>query len=347
MINEEERKMGRFCTKCGRPLQEGEICSCQQANAGIQGVNQQNVMPENQTTSDEINYQQKIQNDLSQGSDMEEKQLENKAIYSDSQGTQQNQAYVQPNTKQMHEAVGFLHGVFGKIVQMIKKPVSEGVNLIREADTKSGATIIIMQGIFSALFALIVCARFSSSIQYIAGMFDDTLGSALNGFNLNLSGALGLPYGRIFIITLLASIALSCLLALLLMIGNMIIKCKVPYKQMLLGVTVRSATLMPVTVVSIILFELNSGVGLFVFFVGNIWGIISIALALNTCNSKEKENAFALMYSVVVLAFIIITLFVMSKLWIYYLPDMLQTMFKGVLNALKDPSQLMDILGEM
>ena len=32
--DKEERKMARFCTKCGRPLQEGEVCNCTAQNAG-------------------------------------------------------------------------------------------------------------------------------------------------------------------------------------------------------------------------------------------------------------------------------------------------------------------------
>ncbi len=28
--------MAKFCTKCGRPLQEGEICNCDQATAGLE-----------------------------------------------------------------------------------------------------------------------------------------------------------------------------------------------------------------------------------------------------------------------------------------------------------------------
>ena len=46
--------MARFCTKCGRPLKEGEVCNCTAQNAGgAQNAGAQQSQPGGQQ-----NYQQ-------------------------------------------------------------------------------------------------------------------------------------------------------------------------------------------------------------------------------------------------------------------------------------------------
>lgn len=48
--------MGKFCTKCGRPLAEGEVCTCQQQNAQTQNTYNGQAMYNNQ----DMNYNQNM-----------------------------------------------------------------------------------------------------------------------------------------------------------------------------------------------------------------------------------------------------------------------------------------------
>ena len=43
-----EENMARFCSQCGKPLQEGEVCTCQQAAGGNPAVNQEGAVPQGQ-----------------------------------------------------------------------------------------------------------------------------------------------------------------------------------------------------------------------------------------------------------------------------------------------------------
>ena len=45
--------MARFCTKCGRPLKEGEVCNCTSQNANAGGAQGAGAQPGGQQ-----NYQQ-------------------------------------------------------------------------------------------------------------------------------------------------------------------------------------------------------------------------------------------------------------------------------------------------
>lgn len=57
----------------------------------------------------------------------------------------------------------------------------------------------------------------------------------------------------------------------------------------------------------------------------NIWGFAAVVLALNSFNGGEKQDIFVAMMSIVLLLFIIIVLFIFSKIWTFYLPDVFKT----------------------
>lgn len=51
--------MARFCSNCGRALQEGEVCNCRQVNMGTGQVNgQQNQQQNPQQNNSNIGYYQ-------------------------------------------------------------------------------------------------------------------------------------------------------------------------------------------------------------------------------------------------------------------------------------------------
>ena len=119
------------------------------------------------------------------------------------------------------------------------------------------------------------------------------------------------------------------------------------YPQLLAAVSIRSAVLLPAILVSMILFELNVPMGLFIFYAVGIWGFTVMIQAIANGIPAQKKNAFAHMMSVVIFAFLILAIFVMSKMWTYYLPDMIRTAMKSVGDLFSDPSQLMNFLSDM
>ncbi len=234
-------------------------------------------------------------------------------------------------------AADFTRSIFGKIVDLVKSPVTAGERLIRAADIKTSVIIILLQGILNAVFVM--------AAEHKLFHFIDT------GINLagdlsfeegeTVAKTLSIPYFRILIITVLLSLGLSCGLALLMMAGNKIIKTQVSFAQMLSAAAVRSAVLIPAILVSVVLFEIFWQWGIFLFILINIWGFVSVVLSGYSMN-KDKRDMFALMISIVILLFLAIVMFTLSKIWASYLPDIL----RSSINALEKMSWE-DILNEI
>ena len=87
--------MAKFCTKCGKPLEEGEVCSCTQAAPQQQAAPQMQAAPQQQAP--------------------------------------QQQGYVsnEQQFQQTQQAVaGFLTRMFGAFINVIKHPVTAGRDMI-------------------------------------------------------------------------------------------------------------------------------------------------------------------------------------------------------------------------
>ena len=199
--------MGNFCTRCGKALQEGEICSCQLPDE----KNQQGISGQ----ADSVKQSQATLGGLGQ--------------------------QIPPQSQFGQQASIFAKSFFGDFMGIVKKPVTNGKEMVMKADVKTSLLLIAFQGIFSAVFTMMV------------------EGGILSGTEVTI------PYFRIFVVTWLLSVGLACALALLLKIGNSIIKISVSYYQMLSVVAIRSTVLVPAIVISLIVTEIHGGIGLSLF----------------------------------------------------------------------------------
>lgn len=321
--------MGKFCTRCGRPLQEGEICICRrpqetpaQEAAVVQETAVQEAAPAQETAT-----------------------VQTEAVQQEA-GNAQEVPPVQPQASQGNQtaagnpaATGFFKKLLDTFVGLIIHPVATGKQMIIEANLGIAAIFIALQAVMSGLFAVAICAKCSSYLQYIASAVESYSSLFSNG--LSLGSMLKLPLGKVFFVTLFASAALSCLLAAMLLIGHMIIKCKVKYQEMLAAVAVRSALIAPGGLVAIILSALNTVVGIFLFFTLSIWGFTVMKISMTACLKEKILNVFAIMLSIVMFAFVVLTVFAMAKMWTLYLPDVLRTAISAAKSMVSDPSQLM------
>lgn len=263
--------------------------------------------------------------------------------------------------QQMQQAMGFVQSIFYRVLKVAKRPVTEGVHMIQEADTKSAFALIILQALFSGLFACLNCKKigdfvfelFSTMAAAGGASLSDLLGelqsSGLGSLGLGIQSGLKVPYGRILLVTVLASVALSCVLALLLWVGNMIVKNHVTYTNMISVVAIRSVVLIPITllacIVSLLVPQKYFGIGQWVFFLGGLWGLAVTLLAMDTCNHGERKDGLALMVFIVSILFIVITVWSMRTLWTQYLPDLLKSSFE-MLDSMNWTDLLQKIMQE-
>lgn len=263
--------MARFCTKCGKPLEEGEVCNCTQAAAPQQEA-AQTAAPQQQTS--------------------------------------QPTGYV-PNEQQFQQTqqavTGFLSKMFGAFLNVIKHPVTAGRDMILAADWGVSIALIVLQGIFTAVFGAVAGKEVSGLSSLFLGSFSSFFGD------------LEVPYAKIIFGTLAISVVLSFVLALLLMLGNMIIKNTLGYKEMLGAVASRSCVIVITTIIAIIVFLINAQAGILLWSVGNIWGFFLILQSMPLVNEKMRDKLPTVMI-LVYLVFLLITAFSMDKGSALYVP---------------------------
>ncbi len=315
--------MAKFCTQCGRRLEEGEVCNCKQ-----QAVPQAAPQPEVQqeTAAPQQAPQPEVQQETAAPQQAPQPEV------------QQQVAPKEPNPM-----VLWLKGLFWEFLNLILKPVTEGKKVIVEANVLHAVTYIGLQGILSGIFGMLVGAKCFSAVKGLV----DLVGGYTYAYGVGdtVLKMLSMPYGRIFFVTFLVSVIMSCVLAGFFMLGNMILKRKVSYLQMLSAVAIRSALLIPGIVVAMILVPISMMVGSFWFVMIGIWGIIVMVVAMTSSLQEEQKNLFVLIASGAIVLFVIIMALLVSKLWTCYLPDLVRTALNTVEGFISDPYQLMNLLG--
>lgn len=324
--------MSKFCTKCGRPVPEGGICSCQLQAGG------QPQTPSNQNSNGPQQGSQPFQGQKQgnqqfqgqqQGSQPFQGQQQGSQPFQGQQGSQQFQSQPFNGQQYKEQASAFAQNFFGKLLYVIKRPVEAGTNLILEANIKTALLLVAAQGLCSALFAMAAAGKVSGYIQAASGLAN----GISSGLGNVVAGAMGMPYFRIFLVTVAFSMALSCILALMLLLGHMALKIPVSFQQMLSAAAIRSAVLCPAILLSLVVFELAAPAGIALFLLINIWGFTAMAVTMSNFVHKEKRDMFVLAVSVVNLLFVFAALFVFSKIWTLYLPDLIRAGIKSMGNA--------------
>ncbi len=317
--------MGKFCTHCGRPLQEGEVCTCQEVNVQQTVENQ---MPPVQQQAQPV--QQQVPPVQQQAQPVQQVPP-----------VQQQVPPVQPQGSSNAQATKELaNQVKGNFLQLLKKPVTVGKKIVEEADIKIAVIFLVLQAIASSLFGLAVGSKVNDLIS--------TVGGLTGGFDFGISaavvGMLKVSYGKIFVVTLLLSLVFSGVYALLLWLAHMAIRCKTSFQKMVSVAAIRSAVMVPLILVSLLLFELNVGMGFCLLIVGNIWGFITTTVVMTEFIPEEKKDIFPLAVSIAILLFIAIVTLVMGKEWTLYLPEAVKTAVDTISGYISDPSK---ILGDL
>ena len=113
--------MGKFCSQCGRPLEEGEVCNCQQQ---------------------------------SQPQSEQQSQTEQQQMGQQSQTGQQSNAQQQLN-QAVGKAAEATKALAGKIVPILKNPVEELKGIAATGDSKLGIQMVLCNIIASFLLLII------------------------------------------------------------------------------------------------------------------------------------------------------------------------------------------------
>lgn len=175
--------MAKFCTKCGRKLEEGEVCTCQQENNNYsepQKVAANEVEP--QTTEP--------QPERWDGGQQTANQTQNETVSQTSEKTKEAEWISQKSTIVVNET----KNVFAKIIPLLKHPVTETKKIADGKSSIPGIEFIAIKAAVVLIFTIIMLAK---------------MDSALGGF-------VEIPTVTIIIMAILLTLGADCLEALML-----------------------------------------------------------------------------------------------------------------------------------
>ncbi|MFQ9516281.1 MAG: hypothetical protein ACLRZ9_10730 [Eubacterium sp.] len=129
--------MANFCSNCGRPLEEGEVCNCTQQTADVQ--------PEvNQETQQATTQQQP-------------------AAEPQQAATQQNSQAA--GTQTTNKTVEEIKAGFLALLSIVKKPATESKKLAEKSSVVTGVVFMAVKAVVTLIIALIA---FHDSFEYIS-----------------------------------------------------------------------------------------------------------------------------------------------------------------------------------
>lgn len=251
--------------------------------------------------------------------------------YSDVQGQMQNMV--------KQNAVGF----FGQIIGLLKSPVEQGKNLVFAGNVVTAVILILIQGIASGLFAIVMSTK-------AQGLFDKIIGMLSNSSSasqiMQMKTMLKIPVFKAFLLTLIISVVLTFILALIMMVFNAILHSQMMFANVISLVSLRSVVATIIVLLGCIISFINIYAGIAVFAVGNIAGFILIAVVWSHCCPETADKQIYVMI-ITYIVFMIVYVLAVRMCWKMYLPDVLKIGLGQMQTQLKTLGSPNEILKEI
>ena len=321
--------MGNFCTKCGKPLADGEVCNCQGAAPQIDPAQQ--AAPQQQSAAPQQQYQQAQQQQYQQAPQQQYQQAQQQQYQQAPQQQfqqvppQQYQQQYQQMAPQQSAASDYFKQFLNTALNVWKKPVTAGKEYVMSGKFTLAIGYLLVQAVLAVILGMVFEAR--SSLANLA----EFAGSSV-----------GLTYVKVFFGTLFLSAIFSIMLAGLLLGFNLIAKNNMTFKNALCLVSVRSIVIAPAMVVALIIILINPAWGGVFSLIINIWGFVAIVKALPVV-SEQSDNLLVHLVTAAILIFVIIALIIMFTIGLEcYCPGVMSEiksalgMFSGSSSRIKN-----------
>ena len=257
--------MGNFCTQCGRPLQEGEVCNCtQQTEAPNQAA------PAADST----------QQAAPQPAPAAHQQVPPQPAPAAHQQVPPQPAA--PSQAAIEAKIGFNN--LGTALKKIWTNPTQAASALAQKNSWLPALILIVaQALFTGFFAL-----------------------------TNFGVGLGKDDGKFlfiaFFFTFLSSLSLSAAAMGMYLGMGKIVKGTVSFKSALATASIRSFVCLPLTLIGMLLGMASIQVGVFFFFLGEIFAILLTILAVQETYKVNANRAFLIVCSTYLVLFILFML---------------------------------------
>ena len=313
-----------FCKYCGKQLADGELCDC------AQSVEERNSMS-SQAAPEVAAPQQNSQQDqfqqgqpMPQGGQFQQGQPMPQGGQFQ-QGQQYQGQYQQPNQYQQYaqaqanQVVSHMSNAFKSFLEIMKKPITGGTQFIANAVTAQSIVLIIVQALISSLLGTVLISNINKLMTLAND--EDYLFSGVKGF----------------FVTLIFSVLFSVLFAGLFWLGYKIVKADISFEKALAIAGLRSAELMPIMLIGLIISLFNVAGGIVIYELAGIMAFAAVTAVL-MCEQFVEADKKAYVIIAVLLVFVIVSMLIMSKAVMLYVPS-------SIKDGINGASGLMNILG--
>lgn len=276
-----------FCRYCGKPLNEGEVCNCAGNMAAQQAAANQQPNMGQQMNNMQPNMGQQMNNTQANGQ-FHAEQMQQKA------------------NEYMQQGMAVAGNAWKNLLGIFKAPAQSGRQYVAKADMVVSLVLIALQAIVAGLFGLICIIKLNSAFSSVTSLFSYSASKVYK-----LSGAKG------FFITLLFSIIFSALFALIFFAAGKIVKSDLNFNKALAITSIRSAAVIPFMLAGCMIGLLNIGLGMGIFYLGNVLAICFVYAAMT---GLCEENKLSYVVAAATLIFLIIVVIIMSKAVMLYMP---------------------------
>lgn len=295
-----------FCKYCGKELQDGEVCTCQESVAASQAAPAAEAAPTPQAAPapETASAPQAAPAGGTSGAGAAVPSIDTEKLLGS-----------------VKEAVkGFLN--------VFAKPATAGREFVANTSLTASLFIIIVQVLLSSFFALILAARINSMVRKTLGLAASFLGM---GTKVTVvSGA------KAFFLTLLFSILASGLLLLLFLLASLILKAQASWKQLVALVAVRSVAIAPFILLSWFLVLINPVLGTCLFFGSFLLAMAFLQESVKGIEGFKDSKALYTVFIVLVI-FILVCIFVLSKTAGWFLSS-------SITDLIGNSSSLLDLI---
>ncbi|GAB5613051.1 hypothetical protein JCM37172_01500 [Faecalimonas hominis] len=290
--------MAKFCTKCGRKLEEGEVCTCQQENNNYsepQKVAANEVEP--QTTEP--------QPERWDGGQQTANQTQNETVSQTSEKTKEAEWISQKSTIVVNET----KNVFAKIIPLLKHPVTETKKIADGKSSIPGIEFIAIKAAVVLIFTIIMLAK---------------MDSALGGF-------VEIPTVTIIIMAILLTLGADCLEALMLKVFSGVLNGVTEQSAMLSVVGTRALYETLIYIVAGIVCFISANFGIIIIALTSILlPIVEFGSYRVLVQTSEDRKVYAYFIAKVIMAVIsYIVIYLCGK---EVLSSILGTLMGGLLN---------------
>lgn len=243
-----------YCTKCGRKLEDGEVCTC----------TQKTQVPHMQADPAQVKTPQMEQRQVAG-----EEEQQKKKVFKDVHLNEKDAEWAKEKGTQ---AAGTAKEICQKMLHTLKKPVSHAAEMAENADGNDGFKIIVTKAVLLTVIMLIVAVSIGKKLQ----------------------GWIEIPYGNVLLMMVAVTLGADWLETALLRFFNGVFKGNASKNAMYAVVGTRAAYDLATILVTVILFKfvdvIALGIGAALVLLG---AYVEFAAYIHVVEMDEDKKAIA------------------------------------------------------